>query len=547
MIKATLQILSLLLLQSTLLFGQSSYFTEGKFFLEVDKVMSKHVKNGVFDYAALHTDLNTFLDIMAKVDQADLSTWDNDTKKAFYLNAYNLTVIKAILLAYPIESTQTIPGFFDKQEHLIANQMMTLNYLENEIIRKQHTDARIHFALNCGAKGCPEIVNEAYFPERLNEQLDQRAMAKLNDPTFVQFDNDNRKLLLNQIFEWYGEDFGKNNKEVIAFINQYRTEKIPNDYKIAYYPYDWSINSKAGATNTETPKQESFRYLVSSLYDKGEFEINLFNNYFSKQSNLDQVGSEWRTGFFSNLVQVLIGISPRFNAGFDIQLRSVSRQPQNIASFFEATKYRNDHNIINIAGENLGYTRTGFSRFGPKVKYLPLKKVSNLSVQHTLYFPFPNERNLQGGDGTGFLDWDGMIFWNQIFYDTALSPKLNLFAEADLLFENIGDAMFKNESGYYQVSTPLTVILSYFPTNEIIIYGLTGYAPQWGTSVNVPDGDEPTTTDTSYVPYNQFGIGAKYLFNQRYQLEILVNDFNETDDNSKAATYNIGFRYIFKK
>ena len=140
-----------------------------------------------------------------------------------------------------------------------------------------------------------------------------------------------------------------------------------------------------------------------------------------------------------------------------------------------------------------------------------------------------------------------MIFWNQLYWDKAISPKLSIFAEADLLLENIGDVMFKKESGYYQISTPLTFIVSYFPRDEIIIYGLSGYAPQWGTSVQVPAGDEPVTADTTYVPYNQLGLGIKYLFGKRYQIELLATDFNETQENSTAATYNFGFRYIFKK
>lgn len=526
--------------------AQDNYFTGGQFFEESNAIFKKYVENGNFDYAQLLKDPSEFLGIMAQVDQADLSKMDYDTKKAFYLNAYNLTVVKSILLTYPISSTQETQGFFDQQKHLIAGEMMTLNHLENQIIRPECQDARIHFALNCGAKGCPEIINEAYFPNRLNEQLDKVTMNKLNDPTFVQFDNDKRKILLNQIFEWYGEDFGNNKKEIIAFINQYREEKIPNDYGIGFYPYDWSLNNVGGASSIETPKKQSFRYLVSSLYDKGEFEVNFFNNYFAQQSNLDQENNEWRTGFFSNLVQVLVGVTPRFNAGFDIQYRSVSSQPRSNASFFDAANYQNEGRIIGENDASLGYTRTGFSRWGPKVKYLPFKKQSNISVQHTLYLPFPSDATLQGDSDTGWLDWNDPIFWTQVFWDKSLSPQVNIFAEADLVLENAGKVMRKQESGFYQVSTPMTVILSYFPRDEIIFYGLGGYAPQWFSVVDIPDVGE-TTTSTSYVPYNQLGLGFKYLLNTRYQFEILVTDFNQTAENSSAATYNFGFRYIFKK
>jgi len=545
MVKLSFPIMVIFILQTTSLFGQSSYFEDGTFFDEVNAIMQAHVKDGAFDYAALAKDPDMFLNIMGRVDQANFDGWKPDTKKAFLINAYNLTVVKSVLLEYPINSTQEIPGFFTEKEHMIAGEMMTLNYLENEIIRPQYNDARVHFALNCGAKGCPEIVNEAYFPSRLDEQLDLCTTKKLNEADFVRFDNDKRKLQLNQIFDWYGKDFGSNKKEIIGFINKYRTEKIPNDYGINFYPYDWVLNGPAGSVEL-ADGDDSYRFLVSSLYEKGEFEINLFNAYFAQQNNLNIEGGETRTGFLSNLVQVLIGITPRFNAGFDIQFRSVSGdRPQSETPYFDAINYANTGNIFSEGGAGLGYTRTGLSRIGPKVKYLPFKNQSNISVQHTLYFPAPNDSPLQGDGTTGWLDWNETVFWTQVLYDRPVGDYFTLFFEADLLLENSGRALTRDDSGFFQVSTPLTFILSYFPIDEITIYGLSGYSPNWFTVVNEPDGGEDVTT---YDPFNQFGLGFKYLWNNRYQIELLATDFNHTKrENTSAATFNIGFRYIFKK
>ena len=35
-------------------------------------------------------------------------------RKAFYLNAYNLMVIGAVVEQYPLTSVMKVPGFFDK-------------------------------------------------------------------------------------------------------------------------------------------------------------------------------------------------------------------------------------------------------------------------------------------------------------------------------------------------------------------------------------------------------------------------------------------------
>jgi len=367
------------------LLSQDQYFSSGEFFEEVNDIMRHYVEGESFNYAKLQKDPTKFLNIMAQVDQADTSSLSNETKKAFYLNAYNLTVIKSVLLEYPIGSTNEIPGFFKSTKHIIAGEEMTLDYLENGIIRPQCEDARIHFALNCGAIGCPPIINEAYFPDRLDEQLDRQTMQMIDKKGFIQFDNEKRSLLLNQIFDWYEEDFGNSDREIIDYLNHYRTEKIPNDYKLKYYPYDWTLNEpgkKTAATDlAKNKKSGTTRFLVSSLYDKGEFEINLFNSYFAQQNNLNVDGGELRTNFLSNLAQVLIGITPRINAGFDVQFRSVSgNRPRSEAGYFDALNYSNMDNIAGPNDGSLGYTRTGFSRIGPKVKYLPFKNQSNISI-----------------------------------------------------------------------------------------------------------------------------------------------------------------------
>ena len=79
-----------------------------------------------------------------------------DEQLAFYINAYNALVIKAVLAKLPIDSVMSAPGFFDREKHVVAGQEMTLNHLENEIIRSaRFAEPRIHFLVNCASVGCP--------------------------------------------------------------------------------------------------------------------------------------------------------------------------------------------------------------------------------------------------------------------------------------------------------------------------------------------------------------------------------------------------------
>lgn len=430
---------------------------------------------------------------------------------------------------------------------------MTLDFLENGIIRPQCEDPRVHFVLVCGAVGCPPIINEAYRPEKLEEQLNRQTMKALSDPGFVQLENNSRKAGLSKIFDWYTEDFGADKStSLINYINQYRVEKIPNDYKVSFYPYDWTLNdSNAAIVNggqANSPKTKKAgpgnnRFIVSALYDRGEYELNLFNNYFTQERPGPGTQRE-RVNFFSPLFQFLVGINKRVNVGFDLRFRSVNLALVDESAVFEALRFRNDG--FETTDSFTGYSRTGFSAIGPKLKWQPFRAKSNITIQHTLYFPMFGSEDLEGNSENGYLDWDTPSMINQIFYDQPIGRKLGFFAEVDFNIDNMGDAINKNEFDYYQISTPLTTILSYFPKDEITIYGLLGYAPQWGYFVDVPEPDQ-TEVVSSYIPFNQLGLGFKYLLKNGLQFEVLVVDFNGAQEDSRSATYNFGVRYIGRK
>ena len=102
-------------------------------------------------------------------------------------------------------------------------------------------EARFHFVLVCAGLGCPPIINEAYLPETLENQLHTQTALALNNTDFIRIKGE--KVLLSQIFEWYKSDFVKNETNEIDFINNFREEKIDPSAQIGYYPYDWTLNN----------------------------------------------------------------------------------------------------------------------------------------------------------------------------------------------------------------------------------------------------------------------------------------------------------------
>ncbi|MDH7447968.1 DUF547 domain-containing protein [Aquimarina sp. 2201CG14-23] len=219
--------------------GFSQSATE--FFTKSDAFFKKYVSNGRVDYKSIKNDpaaLDQLLDIAANVTVSKSKT---KTYQAFYINAYNLSVIKGVVSKYPIKSPLDVKGFFDKKTYKLGGKSTTLNDLENKILRKNFpSEARFHFALVCAGLGCPPIIPEAYKPATLDKQLQRQTSIALNNPNFIKVKG--KKVQLSQIFEWYNGDFTQNGSE-IEYVNKFRKEKIPTNAKVSYYPYNWSLNA----------------------------------------------------------------------------------------------------------------------------------------------------------------------------------------------------------------------------------------------------------------------------------------------------------------
>lgn len=224
----------------------SSYLaTESKtdliaFFSLYQDFLSQNVSGGKVNYKQIKNDKSILTELTKQIAEADVSTASKDTKTAFYVNAYNLLVISAVVNHFPINSPLAVKGFFNEKNYTIAGETLSLDELESKKLRQ---DARVHFVLVCAALGCPQISSNAYMPDKLQAQLDMQTKKVLNDNKFVQIDTNTKTVKLSKIFDWYKEDFQKSSSSVLNFINKYRTVKIPNDFRVEYDEYDWSLNS----------------------------------------------------------------------------------------------------------------------------------------------------------------------------------------------------------------------------------------------------------------------------------------------------------------
>lgn len=221
-----------------------------------DHVLKQYVHGGLVDYADLKANpqqLNIFLESMAAVPNDEFQKFNREEQLSFLINLYNAQTLKLIIEHYPVKSIKNIGSFFrgpwDQPVVKMFGETITLNTLENDIIRKKYNEPRIHFALVCAALSCPPLREEAYVPKRLNEQLEDQGRIFLSTPKKNRVDFKEYVIYLSPIFKWFSEDFIKASGSVLAFVLPYFPSEVSDKiskgkFQIEYTEYNWSLNEK---------------------------------------------------------------------------------------------------------------------------------------------------------------------------------------------------------------------------------------------------------------------------------------------------------------
>ena len=236
--------------------------------------------------------------VARQLQRVDLDSMASNRNEllAFFINIYNALVIHGTIERGVPANLWARYSFFSTTAYNIGGYKFTLNDIENGILRgnrasmatlymrpfaktedkdprlkfsiKDPVEARIHFALNCGAKSCPPI--KTFSAEDLEGQLAAATEAYLESEEdavkIVMPETSGEKtpvIHLSMLFKWYAEDFGSDKTEVLEWIYQNmasdstessrkdQMKKIIGgedeksaDYKLKYIPYDWGNNAK---------------------------------------------------------------------------------------------------------------------------------------------------------------------------------------------------------------------------------------------------------------------------------------------------------------
>lgn len=230
-------------------------------FVALDSVLRQCVKDNLVDYKLLKEKnlLEPPLKELARVSPDKLK--DPAEKIAYWANAYNLLVLKAVVDHYPINSVRTIARSMSLHKFVVGGKPYSIEDIKSSEISAliSTLDPRTVFLLCGAAQGYPALMDHAFQVSGLQEDMDKATSDFINDKQNVFMDLDSNTLFLSHFFKWYEEPFSRVFKTPADLANAYLpTESQLNlsdpRLKIRYIQdFNWKLNDLAQSTSNNTP------------------------------------------------------------------------------------------------------------------------------------------------------------------------------------------------------------------------------------------------------------------------------------------------------
>lgn len=232
--------------------------------------------DGMVDYAKIRRQKSTILDIIDKINKIkmqDFITWPEEEQKAFWINTYNICVIKTVYDNYPIEPSRIKMIFYPAQSIMQINDPFTdkyfaimgkeynLNEIEKSIVGLQG-DANILLALSQAALSSPRLQQKPYTGQTLMPMLNEQLLKTLMREDFIKIDSNAKTIVISRFFrdkaayfdQYYATktQFAERKESERALVNFIASQKKDAnwviyrnpDFKVKFGYFDWRLNDK---------------------------------------------------------------------------------------------------------------------------------------------------------------------------------------------------------------------------------------------------------------------------------------------------------------
>lgn len=220
------------------------------------RVITNRENINLVDYAHMTpADMKLLKDYLRNMTLVNINNYNRAEQLAYWINVYNALTVQTVASYYPVTTIQEInisPGLFSVGPwgaNLIAikGTSLTLDDINNRIIRPIWNDPRTHYALNNASIGAPNLSKQVYHGHSLDEQLNNAAFTYINSLRGVSVIEG--RLIISKLYDWYEEDLGGTKQDVITHLLQFAKEPLQSQLKhintIDSYVYNWHLNSPA--------------------------------------------------------------------------------------------------------------------------------------------------------------------------------------------------------------------------------------------------------------------------------------------------------------
>jgi hypothetical protein len=208
-------------------------------------------------------------ELATRVRGVDPVELDDDGRTAYWLNAYNLTLLRALAERPRSGRAWRHRRLFSRSVHSVGGLHYSLDVIEHGLLRGNRRppygarrllrhgdprllaapmtpDPRIHFALNCGARSCPPV---RVYTDAVNEELERATRAYLGAES--RFDPERGMLVLPGLMRLYRGDFG-GRTGIIEFAARHLGGEAgdliasrADELKLVFARFDWTMEGPA--------------------------------------------------------------------------------------------------------------------------------------------------------------------------------------------------------------------------------------------------------------------------------------------------------------
>ncbi len=183
-----------------------------------DSLLQHNVRGGEPYYQGFETPVfYRYCDSLATVQ---LDKLPKNEHSAFWLNAINSCVIRAILLRKGMRSLSNYPDFYTRDTFVIAGYKNSLQGLISKALSLNPHPFFV-FGIFHGSKSAPPLLPRAFHPQSLESVLRSHIRTYLRSEDGAILDIRANVLSLPFVFERYAAVWGADTKKLLVFVRQF--------------------------------------------------------------------------------------------------------------------------------------------------------------------------------------------------------------------------------------------------------------------------------------------------------------------------------------